>query len=69
MFVCVCVCASPEVECPSPPFQVKLVYDGHNRYDFHAVDLWTRPVVEGSPSSSQKVLLVAANVWFGFTNE
>ncbi|CAE7946091.1 unnamed protein product [Symbiodinium sp. KB8] len=28
--------------------KVKLVYDGHNRYDFHAVDLWTRPVVEGS---------------------
>jgi hypothetical protein len=25
--------------------QVKLVYDGHNRYDFHAVDLWTRPTV------------------------
>eukprot|EP00439_Symbiodinium_sp_Y106_P047800 s880_g6.t1 len=37
--------------------KVKLVYDGHNRYDFHAVDLWTRPVVEGSLSSSQYILL------------
>ena len=28
-------------------WEVKLIYDGHNRYDFHAVDLWTRPTVPG----------------------
>ena len=34
--------------------KVKLVYDGHNRYDFHAVDLWTRQVVEGSVEKLKK---------------
>eukprot|EP00435_Cladocopium_sp_Y103_P021897 s2539_g5.t1 len=34
--------------------KVKLVYDGHNRYDFHAVDLWTRPTVEGSIEKLKK---------------
>ena len=28
--------------------------DGHNRYDFHAVDLWTRPTVEGSIEKLKK---------------
>ncbi|CAJ1345738.1 unnamed protein product [Effrenium voratum] len=34
--------------------KVKLVFDGHNRYDFHAVDLWTRPVVEGTMDKLKK---------------
>lgn len=34
--------------------KVKLVYDGHNRFDFHAVDLWTRPTVEGSIEKLKK---------------
>ena len=28
--------------------------DGHNRFDFHAVDLWTRPTVEGSIEKLKK---------------
>ena len=36
---------SSHVVLPKGTRQVKLVYDGHNRYDFHAVDLWTRPTV------------------------
>jgi len=36
---------------------VKLIYDGHNRYDFHAVDLWTRPTVPWRKNRSMKFLL------------